>query len=230
MIEMDIFWHQKTFESVLTDLQKMWKEGIHKLENTSMYCTENGENNNEMDGVEVIDLCSVSQTKTDERDKGKESARQESQDKTKTDAINRKEDGNRPIKSKPMTKNEEVETMMMCWEAVSDFLNKEPHKGSKNKEEKPIEKMEKSKHEEEHIEPTLNTGNRLKISIEEFSWEREDGGCTLDTQETEQLELVYIMNLKDGLQKDGMKLYDEEGPNNKKPTAENRLFEKPTPK
>ena len=47
-------------------------------------------------------------------------------------------------------------------------------------------------------------------------------------QETEQQQLVYITNLKNGLQKDGMKLYDEEGPNDRKPTAENRLIEKPT--
>ena len=49
MIEMDIVWHQKTSELVLTDLWKTWKEGIHELENTSMYSTENGEINNEMD-------------------------------------------------------------------------------------------------------------------------------------------------------------------------------------
>ena len=116
MIEMDVFWHHKTFESVLTDLWKMWKEGIHELENASMYCTENSEINNEMNGVEVIDLCTVSQTKNDEHCKGKESAKQESQDKTKTDAIDRMEDRNRPIKSKPTTKNKEVETMMM-WES-----------------------------------------------------------------------------------------------------------------
>ena len=36
------------------------------------------------------------------------------------------------------------------------------------------------------------------------------------------------MNLKDGLQKDSMKLYDEEGPNNKKPAAKNMHFEEPT--
>ena len=35
------------------------------------------------------------------------------------------------------------------------------------------------------------------------------------------------MNLKNGLQKDGMILYHEEGPNNKKPAAENRLIEEP---
>ena len=39
-----------------------------------------------------------------------------------------------------------------------------------------VETTEKQKHEEEHVEPTLNTGNRLKISIEEFSWEREGKG------------------------------------------------------
>ena len=159
MIEADIFWHQKTFESVLTNLWKMWKEGIHELENTSMYCTKNGEIDNEMDGVEVIYMCSVSQTKNDECCKGKESAKQEREDKKKTNSINRMKDRNRPIKSKPMTKNKEVETEIMCWEAVNDFSNNEPCKGSKNKEEKPIEKIEKSKHEEEHVEPTLNTGN-----------------------------------------------------------------------
>ena len=54
MIKMDNFWHQKTFKSVSTDLWKMWTEGIHELENTSMYCTEKGEIIDEMDGVEVI--------------------------------------------------------------------------------------------------------------------------------------------------------------------------------
>ena len=39
---------------------------------------------------------------------------------------------------------------------------------------------------------------------------------------------MYITNLKNGLQNDGTKLYDEEGPNEKKPAVENRLLEKPT--
>ena len=47
-------------------------------------------------------------------------------------------------------------------------------------------------------------------------------------QESEQQQLVYITNLKNGLQKDGMKLYDEEGPNNKKPVEEKRLIEEHT--
>ena len=84
--------------------------------------------------------------------------------------------------------------------------------------------MQKPKDEEEHVDSTLHTGNRLKILIKEFSWETEDDRSTLDAQETEQQQLVYIMNLEGGLQKDGTKLYKEEGPNNRKPVAENRLF------
>ena len=64
--------------------------------------------------------------------------------------------------------------------------------------------------------------------IKEFSWEREDNGSTLNTQETEQHQLVYITNLKNGLQKNGTKLDNEECPNNKMPAAENRLIEEPT--
>ena len=64
MIETDNFWHCKTFESVMSNVQNMWMEGIRELENTSMHCTNNDENNNEMDGVEVINLCSVSQKQT----------------------------------------------------------------------------------------------------------------------------------------------------------------------
>ena len=73
MIETDNFWHRKTFESVMSDLQNMWTEGMRELENTHMHCTSNDENNNEIDGVEVIDAFT----------EGKESTKQESQDKLK---------------------------------------------------------------------------------------------------------------------------------------------------
>ena len=101
---------------------------------------------------------------------------------------------------------------MMCWETMNNFTKEEPHKEPEKLVKKPIEKMEKPKHEEEHVEPTLNTGNQLKILIKEFSWEREDDRSTLDSEELERQELVYITNLKNGLQKDGTELYDEEGP------------------
>ena len=111
---------------------------------------------------------------------------------------------------------------------MNNFPEEEPHKEPEKVRKKPVEKMEKPKHKEEHFKPTLNTGNQQKISIEEFSWEREDDGSTLDMEELEQQQLVYITNLKNGLQKDSMKLCDEEGPNEKKPASENRLIDEPT--
>ena len=65
----------------------------------SMHCTENSKIN-EMDGIEVIDLCSESQTKTSEFHNGKECTKQESQDKMKSKKIARLESKNRPEKEK----------------------------------------------------------------------------------------------------------------------------------
>ena len=76
----------------MSDLWNMWIEGIRKLEITSMHCTNNDKNDTEMDGVEIINLCSVSQNKKEAQVEGKESTRQESQDKSKHNAANRMED------------------------------------------------------------------------------------------------------------------------------------------
>ena len=90
-----------------------------------------------------------------------------------------------------------------------------------------VETTEKQQHEEGHVEPTQNTGNRLKMSIEEFSWEREGDGSTLVTEEPEQQEAVYITNLEDGLRKDGTALYDEKGLNEKSLLRETGLLKCP---
>ena len=124
-----------------------------------MHCTNNDENNNEMDGVEVIDLCSVSQSKDEAYVKGKESTKQESQDKSKHDTADKMEVELRCIRSKSTTKNEKVESAMMCWESTSNFTEEEPHEEPEKVVKKPIEKTEKLKHEEEHVEPTLHKGN-----------------------------------------------------------------------
>ena len=128
----------------------------------STHRTENSEINDEMDRVEVLDLCSESQTKISELHERKQSTRQESQDKMKTNTITRKESKNRPGTGKPMAESEENTTAMMCWDNLKDSPGKEPHEESENEGEKPIEKMQKQKDEEEHVEPTLNTGNQLK--------------------------------------------------------------------
>ena len=228
MIESDNFWHHKTFESVMSDLWNMWTEGIQELENSRMYCTNNDENNNEMDGVEVIDLCSVSQSKNDTLSEGKESGKQESQDKLKNDGMNKMEVEIKTMKSQPTTKKDIVESAMMCWEPTSDPSEEQPHEEPEKMTKKHIEKTEKQKHGEEHVRPSLDTSSRLNILIEEFSREREVDGSTLEIEEYNQQQLVYIMNLEDGLRKNGTKLYDEKGPNEKKPATRNRPIEEPS--
>ena len=104
---------------------------------------------------------------------------------------------------------------MMCWDTTSNFLKEETHEEPEKVAKEPTEKTEKQKHEEEHVGPTLGTGSRLKTSIEEFSWEREADGSTLETEEPDQQQIVYITNLEDGLRNNGTRLYNEEGPNEK---------------
>ena len=215
MIESDNFWHRKTFESVMSDLRNMWTEGIQELENSRMYCTNNDENNNEMDGVEVIDLCSVSQSKNDTLSEGKESAKQESWDKSKHDGTDEMEAKLKTVESDSTTKNDKVESTMMCWEPTSNFSEEKPHEEPEKVTKKPIEKMEKQKHGEEHVGTTLDTSSRLNISIKEFSWEREADASTLETEEPNQQEIVYITNLEDGLRNYSTKVYDEKDPNEK---------------
>ena len=138
MIKLDNFWHRKTFESAMSDLRNMWVEGIQELENTQIHCTNNDENNIEMDGVEVIDLCSVSQNKNDAFSDEKESAKQESQDKSKHDGTNKMEVELKTMRSESTTKKEKVESAMMCWEPVSNFTKEEPHEEPEKVAKKPI--------------------------------------------------------------------------------------------
>ena len=215
MIESDNFCHHKTFESVKSDLRNMWLEGIQEFENACTHCTDDDKNNNEMDGIEVIDLCSVSRCGNDTISKGKESAMQESQDKSKHDETNKKAAEIKTVRDESMTKKDNVESAMMCLESTESLAEKERREEPEKMANKLVETMEKQKHEEEHVEPTLNTGNRLKILIKEFSWEREGDRSTLGTEEHKQQEIVYITNLEDGLRKDSTTLYDEKGPNKK---------------
>ena len=227
MIESDNFCHHHTFESIKSDLRNMWSEGIQELENARAHCTDGDENNNDMDGVEVIDLCSVSRSGTNTISEGKESAMQESQDKSKHDEINKKAAELKTVRNETMTKKDNVESVMMCWESTESFVEKEHREEPEKMTNKPVEMTEKQKHEEEHVEPTLNIGNRLKISMEEFSWEREGDGPTLGGEEPEQQQIVYITNLEDGLRKDGTTLYKEEVTNEKSLLRETGLLKCP---
>ena len=215
MIESDNFCHHQTFESVKSDLRNMWSEGIQELENACTHCTDGDENNNEMDGVEVIDLCSVSRCGNDMISEGKESTMQESQDKLKHDETNKKVTKLNTVRDEFTTKKDNVESAMMCWEFTESLAEEDPHDEPKKVMNKPVEMTEKQKHEAEHVGSTVYMSNQLKISIEEFSWEKGDDESTFETEEHEAVQSVYITNLENGLQKNGTELNDEEGPDEK---------------
>ena len=181
-----------------------------------------------MEEIEVIDLCSVSRCENDPIPEGEESAMQESQDRSKHDETDRKLEEFTTLRDNPTTKKGNVESAMMCWEPIENLEEEESHDEQEEKANMLVETTEKQKHEEEHVGPTLVTGNRLKTSIEEFSWEKEDDESTFETEEPESGQLVYITNLENGLQMDGNELNDEIGPNEKKPVAYNRPAEKPS--
>ena len=227
MIESDNYCHYQTFESVKSDLRTMWSKGIQELENARIHCTNDDENNNEMAGIEVINLCSVSRCKNDAISEGKESAMQESQDKLKHDKMDKKIDELKTIRDEPTIKKDNVESAMMCWESTENLAEEEPRDEPEKVANKLVKMTEKQKHEEEHVQPTLHTGNRLNISVEEFSWEREGDGSTLGTEEHKQQQVVYITNLEDGLRKDGTTLYDEKGPSKKSLLRETGLLKCP---
>ena len=145
MIEVDNFWHLKTFGAVLTDLWRRQDNEIHEQKDMSMHCTENCEINNELDGNEVIDLWSENWTTTSELHNGEEITKQESQDTVKSKTIAKLESKNRSEKNNQTAETEEIEVAMMCWENLEDSPGKEPCKETDDKEEKPDKDMQKPK-------------------------------------------------------------------------------------
>ena len=142
MIESDNFCHHKTFESVKSNLQNMWSEGIQELENARTHCTDDDKNNNEMDEIEVIDLCSVSQCENNTIPEVIESAMQESQDKLKHDDT-KKVAKLKTVRDKSTTKKDNVVSAMMCWESTESLAEKEHREGPEKMANKLVKTMEK---------------------------------------------------------------------------------------
>ena len=90
---------------------------------------------------------------------GKESIKQESQDKSKHNESDKKVAELKAVRDESTTKMDNVESAMMCWEPTESFAEEEPHDEPEKVTNRPIEMTEKQKHEEEYVRPTLDTGN-----------------------------------------------------------------------
>ena len=151
MIKSDNFCHHKTFESVKSNLPNMWSEGIQELENACTRCTDDDKNNNEMNEIMVIDLCSVSWCGNDTTSEGKESVMQEIQDKSKHNETNKKVAELKTVRDESTTKMYNVESAMMCWESTESLAEKEHRKEPEKMANKLVKTTEKQKHEEEQV-------------------------------------------------------------------------------
>ena len=87
MIEAYNFQHLKLFVAVLTDLWRRQDNEIHQQKDESLHGTENCKTDRELDGKEVIDLCSESWTTTSKIHNGEESRKQESRGKKESKTI-----------------------------------------------------------------------------------------------------------------------------------------------
>ena len=56
-------------------------------------------------------------------------------------------------------KKDNVESAKMCWESTESLAEEELREEREKVANKPVEMTEKQTHEEEHVEPTLDTGN-----------------------------------------------------------------------
>ena len=96
-----------------------------------------------MDGIAVIDLCSVSRCGNDTISEGKESAMQESQDKLKHDETNKKVADLHTVREESTTKKDNAESAMMCWEFTESFVEKEHREEPEKMAKKLVERTEK---------------------------------------------------------------------------------------
>ena len=129
----------------MSDLWNMWTEDIRELENTHMHCTNNDENKNEMDGIEVIDLCSVNQNNNDMFSEGKESAKQESQDKSKHDGMDKMAVQSKTKKSESTTKKKKSRMCNHVLGAHKQFFGRRAPRGTREGGEETRRKDRKSK-------------------------------------------------------------------------------------
>ena len=73
------------------------------------------------------------------------------------------------IRSESTTKNEKVDSAMMCWESMSNFTEEEPHKEPEKVVKKPVKKMENP------------TQNKLNHVFEVYEESGSDVDCIEDS-------------------------------------------------
>ena len=105
-----------------------------------------------------------------------------------------------PRKHFQIDENKNYKSAMMCWESLEDSEQESKKRKTIGQDEETNDDKEKQDNkmdDEEHIQCTVYTGNRLNIPVEELKLGVDDDTSTLATQETSVKNLVYIMNIQE---------------------------------
>ena len=159
MIDTDIFWYEKTFRAILMELQ-MIRNG-----NTIMLTSEE---QSEKEMTELHDESHV--TLSDQRLYKGEKAQQDHDDMMSV-SVSSEAQENWPRKCFQINKNKSIKSAMMCWESLEYSEQKAKTRKTMDQDKETIndkEKKDDEKDDEEHVESTVYTGNRLKIQVDEL--------------------------------------------------------------
>ena len=84
---------------------------------------------------------------------------QVSQDKSKHNEMDKKVAELKTVWDESTIKKDNVKSAMMCWESTESLAEEELREEPEKVVNKLVKMTEKQKHEEEHVEPTLDTRN-----------------------------------------------------------------------
>ena len=113
MIDTDISWYERTFGSILMELQK--------IQNGKMIMQTSEENSTK----EMIDLCNESHVTLSDLMLYKEEKAHKDRDDMTSESVSSEARKNWPRKSFQINENIRIESAMMCWESLEDSEQQE---------------------------------------------------------------------------------------------------------
>ena len=153
MIDTDIFGYEKAFRAILMELQK-----IRNGETIAQTSEELGE--------DEIHCCDKSHAMFDAQRIYKGEKTQQDGEVMKSVSVTSKAQKNWPRKRFQINENKNYKSAMMCWESLEDSEQESRKRKTIGQDEEMNNDKEKQDDEmdnEEHIQSTVCTGNRLKL-------------------------------------------------------------------
>ena len=121
MIEVDKFWHPKSFEAVLADLWRSCNKELLKQENEALHYTENDKTNRKWMRKKLSNSAVKVRLQLVKSAREKKAGNEKVMTQRRAKQLQGK---NRPEKDHQAEETEEIEAAMMCWENSEGSLVK----------------------------------------------------------------------------------------------------------